>query len=131
MSLRATRNFNAVDPAAYLTLAIEWSRSADDTTLRSAVDRAYYAAFLTTRDQLSGKGYGHFTADPQVHSQVAKLLSATNKNAGEKLIILRRARNRLNYQTGNVTLPRGQSVRSLMLFARIVVEAAQELPNVT
>ena len=131
MSLRATRNFNAVDPAAYLTLAIEWSRSADDTTLRSAVDRAYYAAFLTTRDQLSGKGYGRFTADPQVHSQVAKLLSATNKEAGEKLIILRRARNRLNYQTGNVTLPRGQSVRSLMLFARIVVEAAQELPNVT
>ena len=129
MSSRAIRNFDAVDPAAYLALAIEWSQSTDSAALRSAVDRAYYAAFLSARDQLSAKGYGRFSQGPQAHSEVAKALSAVQVNVGERLITLRRARNRLNYQTGRATLPRGQSIQSLMLFARAVVEAARALPG--
>lgn len=129
MNLRVTRNFAAVDPAAYLSLAIEWTQSTDTATSRSAVDRAYYAAFLTARDQLSAKGYGPFSAGPQAHIQVAKALSDIKADVGERLISLRRARNRLNYQTGSVNLPRSQSMQSLMQFARVVIEAAQSLPG--
>ena len=129
MNLRATHNFYPVAPYAYLSLAIEWTHSTDVATLRSAVDRAYYAAFLTARDQLSAKGYGRFSAGPQAHRQVAKALSTIKADVRERLISLRRARNRLNYQTGSVNLPRSQSLQSLMLFARVVIEAAQALPE--
>ena len=128
MSLRAIRNFDAVEPAAYLSLAAEWTQSTNSATLRSAVDRAYYAAFLTVRDQLSGKGYGHFSARPQGHSEVAKALVDVNSGAGEMLIALRRARNRLTYQTGRATLPRGQSLQDLLDFAGVVIDTAQALP---
>ena len=128
MSSRATRRFGAIRPSDYLALAEEWARIGDGALLRSAVDRAYYAAFLTARDELTGKGYGTFSGGPQAHSQVAVTLSGIKDDVGQRLVILRRARNLLNYQTGSVVLPRGQSLPRLFALSGSVIEAVQNLP---
>ena len=48
MLSRADSNFRPLPPDAYLTLAVELSQSPSEASRRSAVDRAYYAAFLAT-----------------------------------------------------------------------------------
>ncbi len=49
--------FPAVDPLKYLDLAKDMSSKPESEVRRTAGDRAYYAAFLFTRDQLASKGY--------------------------------------------------------------------------
>ena len=129
MTSRATRSFGAIDPSSYLTLAIELATFQAAAAHRTAVDRAYYAAFLTARDQLTDKGYGRFTREAGVHTQVASVLNGVSKDVAERLIRLRRARNRLTYQPGSQTLPRGQSLAALPASARSVIEAVEELPT--
>ena len=100
----------------------------DGTAHRSAVDRAYYAAFLTARDTLAQKGYGNFPAGSQAHLSVVGVLRPISHDAARRLTVLRRARNRLTYQPGRQTLPRGQSLAELLDSARVVIEAVQALP---
>ncbi len=45
------------------------------------------------------------------------------------LVDLRYARNRLTYETGLLTLPRRQSLQSLLESARAVIETVQALPR--
>ena len=45
------------------------------------------------------------------------------------LVDLRYARNRLTYETGLLTLPRRQSLQSLLDSARAVIETVQALPR--
>ena len=130
MSSPAVRNVPAVTPAAYLALAEEWAQSGETATLRSAVDRAYYAAFLSARDQLSGKGYGRFAPTPQAHIQVARALAAVQPELDKHLRALRRARNRLTYQTNATDLPDGLSLQELLNLARAVMAAVEALPAV-
>lgn len=128
MNLRAIRNFEAVAPVSYFTQALELAENSDPAALRSAVDRAYYAAFLTARDEMSGKLYGSFVAGSAAHTQVSKALYNLDEDAGEKLIALRRVRNRLTYQTDQYTLARGQSLSDLLEAARSVIETVGSLP---
>ena len=128
MTSRATSSFGAIEPSSYLTLAIELATFQGGAADRTAVDRAYYAAFLTARDQLTDKGYGQFTREPGAHTQIASVLNGVSKDAAERLIRLRRARNRLTYQSGPQTFPRGQSLTALLASARSVIEAVEELP---
>ena len=100
----------------------------DGAARRSAVDRAYYATFLTVRDELANKGYGSFTTGPSAHTRVADALNAIQEDLGEMLITLRRARNRLTYQTGRQTLPTDQSLPALLDSARVVIESVGNLP---
>ena len=123
-----TRSFEAVEPSAYLVLATDLAKTQDPVAIRSAVDRAYYAAFLTVRNQLTEKGYNQFNRGPGIHGQVARALKRVAREPGEALLMLRYARNRLTYQSDRQILPRGQSVRELLEAARIVIEAVRALP---
>ena len=124
----AVRNVSAVTPAAYLALADEWAQSGETETLRSAVDRAYYAAFLTARDELSRKGYARFAPTPQAHIQVAKSLSSVQPELEKQIRTLRRARNRLTYQTAAAALPDELTLPELLDYARAIIAAVEALP---
>lgn len=128
MTSRATRSFDAIDPSSYLTVATDLAREQNAAAIRSAIDRAYYAAMLTARDQLTEKGYRQFTRGPEAHAQVVNALKGIAKEAAETLRMLRQARNRLTYQPGRQVLPRGQSLRQLLEGASIVIEAVRALP---
>ena len=126
----AVRNVPAVTPAAYLALANEWAQSGETENVRSAVDRAYYAAFLTARDELSRKGYGRFAPTTQAHIQVAKSLSLVQPELEKQIRALRRARNRLTYQTAAAVLPGELTLRELLDYARAIIAAVEALPAV-
>lgn len=111
-----------------MALAGELSRSPDEAARRSAIDRAYYAAFLTARNELDNKEYLNPGRGPQTHAQVIVALTQADRNSGRTLRSLRTARNRLTYQTGRVVLPYGMTIESALDSARIVVEAAHALP---
>ena len=130
MSMPAVRNVPAVIPAAYLALADEWAQSGETETLRSAVDRAYYAAFLTARDQLSRRGYARFAPTPQAHTQVARAFAAVQPDMDNQMRTLRRARNRLTYQTAAAALPDELTLAELLDYARAIIAAVEALPEV-
>ena len=129
MPSSAVRNFRPVEPDAYLQLAIEWAQSDDEATLRTAVDRAYYAAFLSARDELAAKGYASFAASSQAHGQVRAALSSVRRRLGRRLSALRRARNRLTYETGPTELPDGLTLQELLASARQIIAAVEALPE--
>lgn len=128
MLSRADSNFRPLSPDAYLTLAVELSQSPSEASRRSAVDRAYYAAFLATRNELHRKGYLTAGRGPQIHTQVISAFTNLNKNAGSQLRNLRLARNRLTYQTGRATLPYGMTTETILNSARTIIQAARTLP---
>ena len=102
--------------------------SSDEASRRSAVDRAYYGAFLAARDELIVKGYTNVARSSSAHAQVADVLTGIDKSSSEVLFALRRVRNRLPYQTESIYLPRRQSLQSLLESARAIIEAMRELP---
>ena len=128
MASRATRSFEAIAPSSYLTLAIELAGTRNEAARRSAVDRAYYSAFMSARDALTSKAYGRFTRSAGSHRQVTDVLETVNTRLAEDLITLRQARNRLTYQPGSQILPRGQSLTGLLEIARAVLDVVVGLP---
>ena len=111
-------------------MARELAKGMDGVSLRSAVDRAYYSAFLVARDELAAKRYARFTTGSGAHSQVAEALSNIGRrDLGRQLRILRRTRNKLTYQTSRMELPKGQSLQSLLESVRAIIEAVRELPQ--
>ena len=129
MVLTAARSFGPVEPDDYLQLADGWARSDNPASRRSAVDRAYYAAFLTARDQLAAKGYDSFAANSQAHGQVQDALYSVRPEIGRRLSDLRHARNRLTYETETTQLPRRQTLPRLLNSARRIIAAVEALPE--
>ncbi|MCI0560946.1 MAG: hypothetical protein MN733_20870 [Nitrososphaera sp.] len=92
----------ALDPRDLLTLATNLYSGTDSASIRSSCDRAYYAAFLYAREELSTKGY--YT--PSYRSNDHKDLPPTIRRLqggmgiGNELRLLRNSRNTYNYTTG-------------------------------
>jgi hypothetical protein len=61
------------DPLLFLALARELGQSDDQTKLRTAVGRAYYAVFLVARDRLS------VVAGEKTHKEVFESLKRRNQ----------------------------------------------------
>ena len=95
MTLRDIRRFQRVEPDGYLSLSRRLAALGDAVSFRSAVDRAYYAAFLTAREELSGKGYGPFSSSSRAHTEVLEALRQLSGPASRRLRILRQARTAL------------------------------------
>ena len=115
--------FPPLDPITLLELANQLSNG-NSAAIRSAGDRAYYAAFLASRDLLSNKGYitPHYgTID---HDYISKQLKRPEilGSFGDRELQLRRARNEVTYQTGPLMMG-GRNVRPLQW----MVETAQEI----
>ena len=129
MTSAAANSLEAVSAAEYLEQANEWAPVGNSAALRSAVDRAYYAAFLTARDQLAAKGYRSFAASSRTHGQVSATLLLVAPELGDALDVLRRARNRLTYETWATELPNGLTVQELLDSASEVIAAVEALPE--
>ena len=129
MTLRGIRRFQRVEPDGYLALSRRLAALGDAVSFRSAVDRAYYAAFLAAREELSRKGYGPFSRSSRAHTEVLEALHQLSGPASRRLRILRPARNRLTYRIEAVDSPGGQSLGELLDLAQGVIGAATALPQ--
>ena len=84
--------------------------------------------FLAARNELANKGYLGVVRGPEAHTRVSNELEKIDRQAAERLTILRRARNRLTYQTSRIVLRNEQSLQSLLNSANMVIEAVRALP---
>lgn len=96
--------YPALNPTEYLKIADELASRKQSSALRTAADRAYFAAFLSSRDQLAEKDY--FTPKYSVddHQDLTNALKRENVlgTFGNEEFRLRQARNCINYVTSDV-----------------------------
>lgn len=119
-------SFSRVDPRTYLDLAKTLASQSDAASRRSAVDRAYYAAFLFSRDELAAKVYitpYYSTEDHGYISDNLRLHVALDIGNSEER--LRRARNSITYNTRVITLD--LSLRAIIDMAERVIQAVATL----
>jgi len=93
--------YPSLNPATYLDLAKELSSKSEMAAIRTAADRAYYAAFLTSRDLLSDKGYLIPEYGLSDHQDVIETLKKKEVlgSFGNEEFRLRDARNKITYDT--------------------------------
>ena len=99
----SSSDFTNIDPHGYLDLAKTLATEGTPASQRSAGDRAYYAAFLTSRDVLFDKGYitPYFNFDD--HQFVTERLKSLFGSIGNDEQRLRTARNKVTYDTRAVS----------------------------
>jgi uncharacterized protein (UPF0332 family) len=89
-----------MDPREFLELASEWSRGTREAEWRSAVSRAYYAAFHVARSLFLDQGFVVPQAE-QAHAylwlRLANVGQPDIQRAGNDLSFLRRRRNWADY----------------------------------
>ena len=122
-----------LDPAIYLELAEELSSRSESYAKRTAADRAYYAAFLASRDCLTAKNYMTPYYDDRDHDYVVRTLKRRDVLGalGNDENRLRRARNCITYYTCDLTVDRYNDVRPLKWIiqtARDIIERVNALP---
>ncbi|MBI2909690.1 MAG: hypothetical protein HYX92_18780 [Chloroflexi bacterium] len=118
--------FSALDPAAYLDLANELASRPEAEAKRTAADRAYYAAFLFSRDQLAAKGYLVPYYSLEDHRYVAECLRELLGAVGNDENRLRQRRNTVTYDTRDLSSP---SLQWMINTAQKITELVKELPS--
>ena len=120
--------FPQFDTANYLRLSRNLAGAPDQASQRSAIDRAYYSAFLIAREQLRLKRYITSLRGNE-HEIVTQVLLRISRPFGEQVRELRRARSEVTYNLDDVELRAGQSVRWAIDTARVVITAVRALPE--
>jgi len=128
MTSRPSNYFPAVNPEEYLNLSREFMKSASSEYLRTAGDRAYYAAFLFCRDELTRKGYISPSYTTDDHEYVARSLSRLIGSMSSMEYWLRRRRNRLTYDTNALA---GISISLMLKTAEEIIERVKVLPKLS
>ena len=125
--------YESVDPETYLELAKELSLKAQAVAKRTAADRAYYAAFLASRDLLAEKGYitPYYNSDD--HRYVEENLKHKDilGSRGNDENRLRRARNLVTYDTRDIATRTQQYARPLdwiLDTAGTIIDQVKQLP---
>jgi hypothetical protein len=118
----------AVKPELYLDLARELAGNPAPEYIRSAGDRAYYAAFLFCRDELARKGYITPFYSTEDHSYVSRSLQQLFGRGPFSEFELRYQRNRISYDTRNL---RGVSIPWMIKTAEDIIERVKELPKLS
>lgn len=113
-----------MDPREFLTLAQQLSLATTEAAWRSAISRAYYAAFHVARQLLEDLGFAVPQAD-RAHAYLWLRLSNCGdplvQKAGRGLKDLRRDRNWADY---DLTHPIGQSLsQNQQSFAARIIQA--------
>ena len=114
MASRQSSVFSPLATGTLLDLADELAHRPTPASLRSAADRAYYAAYLTARDQLARKKYARFNPGGSAHVRVGQALRAIDIDTGNLLSELRFTRNTLTYDTGYVALEGNRTVEWML-----------------
>ena len=122
-----------IDPEEYLNFATRLASGTDNAALRSAADRVYYAAFLTSRNVLAAKDYLTPYYDARDHAYVSRTLRHPNVLGyfGNKENLLRDARNRITYDTQELRA-NDYDVRRLSWMietARAIIQKVKALPD--
>lgn len=125
--------YESVDPETYLELAKELSLESQAASKRTAADRAYYAAFLASRDFLTAKGYitPYYNSDD--HRYVEETLKRKDilGSLGNDENRLRRARNLVTYDTRDIATTTQQYARPLSWMISTggtIIQRVKELP---
>jgi hypothetical protein len=124
--------FPAINPVTYIGLADELASRFEQAAQRTAADRAYYAAFLISREQLTAKGYITPYCDQRDHEYVTENLKRRDLlgTYGNQEYRLRRARNRVTYDIRDLTYSRGQpSLKWMVDTAKEIIELLKKLPS--
>ena len=122
--------FPALDPLTYIGLADELASKPELSAKRTAADRAYFAAFLTSRNQLAAKGYIIPYYSSGDHRYVAENLKSLLGAFGNEENRLRTARNRVTYDTRDLTYRQGQPPLNWMVdTAKQIIERVKKLPT--
>lgn len=119
--------FPALDPTAYFSLATELASRPEPVANRSAADRAYYAAFLYSRDELAKKGYMTPYYSLEDHKYVPQILKTYLGAIGNDESRLRKARNTITYDTRDLT--RVSTLRWMIETAGVLMEQVRSLPQ--
>lgn len=126
--------YESIDPETYLELAKELSLESQVSAKRTAADRAYYAAFLASRDLLAEKGYITPYYSSEDHRYVEETLKRKDVlgSLGNDENRLRRARNLVTYDTRDIETKTQQYARPLSWMletAEAVIKKVQGLPQ--
>jgi hypothetical protein len=112
-----------------MALADELASKPESSAKRTAADRAYFAAFLTSRDQLTAKGYLTPYYSSEDHKYVAEKLKILLGAFGNEENRLRTARNQVTYDTRDLTTEEGQpSLKWIVNTAKQIIERVSKLP---
>ena len=121
--------YPTLDPASFLELARTLAGESDAAALRTAGDRAYYAAFLFCRDDLAQKDHLTPVYGIEDHEFVTSALrrSWILGTYGDRERLLRRARNAVSYQTGALNA----SSKDVQPLAWMIETASEIISRVT
>ncbi len=121
--------YQPVDPQSYLDLASRLGSETESSARRTAADRAYYAAFLTSRDVLAAKGYITPYHNAEDHQYVASALKRKDilGTHGSDETRLRLARNTITYDTRGLAgdCP---SLEWMLKTAKSIIDKVKQLP---
>jgi len=124
--------YRAVNPKTYLELADRLSSEPHETSKRTAADRAYYAAFLMSRDILATKGYITPYYSSEDHRYVAVTLKRQDilGSLGNDEARIRRARNLIMYDTRDINREQqdARSLKWILDTTKRIVERVENLP---
>ena len=132
MTSRQRPVFPALDPADYIGLADELATRPEQAAKRTAADRAYYAAFLISREQLTAKGYILPHYDSQDHEYVTETLKRRDLlgTYGNQEFRLRKARNHVTYDIRDLTYSQEQpSLKWMIDTAKEIIKRVLKIPT--
>lgn len=121
-----------MDPKDFLRVANDLAKSDEAAELRSAVSRAYYAAFHVARKLLVDMGF-EISKGPAAHGDVCKYLgnaaNPTVEHAGNNIGDLKGWRNQADYELDLVEHENSRSVQNIVLITEQIIEDLEECCN--
>ena len=118
--------FPAVKADKYLEFAKEISSRQETEVKRTAADRAYYAAFLFSRDQLASKGYVTPYYREEDKRYVSRELKRLKFSIGNSENLLRTRRTEITYDTRDIRTP---SLDWMIDTAQKIIDYVEALPS--
>ena len=126
--------FQSLDPRTLLDLARRLATDPDPAAQRAAGDRAYYAAFLFSRNDLAEKDHVTPSYNSDDHSHVQSVLRRPNILGmfGDYENQLRRARNLMTYDTSAINKHSDlRSINWMIGKAAQIIEKVEQVPHRT
>ena len=125
--------YPALNPTDYLKIADELTSRSESSAIRTAADRAYYAAFLTCRDRLAEKDYFTPTYSSDDHLNLTSALRREEilGSYGNEELRLRRARNCVTYVTDDISSANKDAcpLHWMLATAREIISRVEALPH--
>lgn len=123
--------FESIDPETYLTLARELASRSEISAKRTAGDRAYYAAFLVSRNLLKEKGYATPYGTTEDHKYITETLKRPDVlgSFGNEEFRLRNARNVVTYDTDTTTQQNARPLDWMINTSEKIIAQIKQLPS--